>query len=62
MHLNKPEIKNFNALTSQVNGLTKEIFIKTVLPNLNNFKYTIKIDGMRSLIIIDDKTNSIHII
>lgn len=45
-------------MVSKVDGLTKSVLHKTIIPNLENFMYTIKIDGMRSFYIYDNQKNT----
>ena len=53
LHLNKSYLIGLRSFLPQVIGLTKQILFETVLQNLSNFKYTIKINGLRTLVIID---------
>ena len=55
LHIGDKFIKGFSSLTAKVDGLTKDMLVNLVLPRLNQFMYTIKIDGMRTLLFCDGK-------
>lgn len=53
--LNMPHAVQFNQIISKVVGLNKQILLSL---NLSQYKGTIKIDGLRTLLIIDEKTHA----
>ena len=54
LHFGDKKITGFYSITSQVEGLTKDMLIDEILPKLDKFMYTIKTDGIRTLLIIQD--------
>ncbi len=53
--LNKKWVTSFKQLVNNPTALTKRIYINDVLPNIDNYYVTEKLDGIRSFILI--KTN-----
>lgn len=52
--LNKKWVTGFKALGNNPTPLTKTIFIKDVIPNIDNYYLTIKADGLRCFLLINE--------
>lgn len=60
LKLGIPVIKNFGQLVSKVDGLTKKLLHQKIMADIDSYEYTIKIDGNRSLLVLDG--NNIKVI